>query len=186
MKWSVGKYKMGRKYGFWDVSRDRKKAPVTVADRVLELVALAMAVALLVLTGVFYAQAPETVPSHFNALGEADGWSGKEVYWVMAVLFLLIMVISAAAAYNRKLVNLPIRLKEAVFYRQIGLIGRMCRIMTLCMGLIWLSVLLSMSSGILGISSVACACMIGGSVAVMLSVVMSYTLKIWWIGRNCD
>lgn len=186
MNWYIGKYKSGRKYGFWDVSRDRKKAPITVADRVLEFVALAMAITLLVLTGVLYAQAPDTVPSHFNAAGEADDWSGKGIYWGMAAMFLLGMILCAVAAYNRNMVNLPIRLKEAVFYRQIGLIGRMCRIMTLCMGLIWLTVLLSMSSSILGISSVACACMIGGGVALMLVVVLFYTLKIWWIGRNCE
>jgi hypothetical protein len=103
----------------------------------------------------------------------------------MAVVFLLSMVLCATAAYNRNLVNLPIRLKEQVFYRQIGLIGRMCRVMTLAMGLIWLAVLLSMSSEVLGFSSIVCACIIGGSVALMLGVVLFYTLKIWWIGRNC-
>ena len=185
MKWSIGKYKTGRKYGFWDVSRDRKKAPITWADRFLELLALAFAVTLLVLTSVFYAQAPDIVPSHFNLKGEADGWSEKEVYWFISIVFLLIMIVCASAAYNRKMVNLPIRLKPEVFYRQIGLISRMCRVMTLGMGLIWLTVLLSMSSQQFGFPSIVCACMIGGSVALMLGCVLFYTLKIWWIGRNC-
>ena len=186
MKINIGKYKMVRKYGFWDVSRDRKKAPITMADRLLELLAATLVVVLLVLTGVFYAQAPDTVPSHFNILGEVDGWSGKGIYWLMPAIFIPGMVVCAFAAYNRDLVNIPIRLKEAVFYRQIGLIGRMCRVMTLCMGFIWLAVLLSMSSVVYGFSSLACACMIGGSVGVMLTVVLFYTLKIWWIGRHCD
>ena len=173
------------KYKFWDVSRDRRKAPVTKSDRLLEWVALFIAIVALVLTGVLYVRAPETVPSHFNYKGEADGWSGKYIYWFMAVVFVLMMIISASAAYNRKLVNLPIRLKEPVFYRQIGLIGRMCRIMTIGMGLIWLAVIFSMSSGFLGISSVVCVCMISGSVALMLGTVLFYSLKIWWIGRNC-
>lgn len=173
------------KYKFWDVSRDRRKAPVTKSDRLLEWVALFIAIVALVLTGVLYVRAPETVPSHFNYKGEADGWSGKYIYWVMAVVFVLGMIICASAAYNRKLVNLPIRLKEPVFYRQIGLIGRMCRIMTIGMGLIWVVVVISMSSGFLGVSIVACVCMISGSVALMLGTVLFYTLKIWWIGRNC-
>ena len=54
------------KYKFWDVSRDRKKKPITLSDRLLELVAAAMAVCLLVLTGVLYSKAPEMVPSHFK------------------------------------------------------------------------------------------------------------------------
>lgn len=174
------------KYGFWDVSRDRKKAPVTWADRLLELLAATMVVVLLVLTGVLYAEAPDMVPSHFNWQGEADSWSEKAIYWVMPVMFLPGMAICAFAAYNRNMVNLPIRLKEPVFYRQIGLIGRMCRIMTLCMGLIWLSVLVSMSSHVFGLSSNVNALMIGGCVILMLGVIFFYTLKIWWIGRKCD
>ena len=62
------------KYNFWDVSRDRKKKPITLSDRILELVALAMAVVMLVLTGVLYSKAPDTVPTHFNWAGDADSW----------------------------------------------------------------------------------------------------------------
>lgn len=173
------------KYGFWDVSRDRKKAPITKSDRLLELLALVFAVVLIVLTGWLYSNAPDVVPSHFNIKGEADDWSGKEVYLFLSALFLFIMIVSALAAYNRKLVNLPIRLKEPVFYRQIGLIGRMCRVLTLCMGCLWLVMLLSLSSEFLSISSAACSILVVSCVMLTLAVVLFYTLKIWWIGKNC-
>lgn len=172
------------KYKFWDVSRDRKKKPITLSDRILELVAAAMAVSLLVLTAILYSQAPDTVPSHFNFSGEADGWSGKEVYWILAVVFVVMMAICASAAYNRKLVNLPIRLKEAVFYRQIGLISRMCRLMTLVSGLIWLAVLLAMSADLVGLPADVAISFIPMAVLLMIGVVLFYTLKIWWIGRG--
>jgi len=172
------------KYKFWDVSRDRKKKPITLSDRILELVAAAMAVCLLVLTGVLYSKAPDTVPSHFNFAGEVDGWSGKEVYWIFAAVFIVMMVICASAAYNRKLVNLPIRLKPAVFYRQIGLISRMCRLMTLVSGVLWLTVLLAMSADIVGLPLEVAISFIPMAVILMLGVIMFYTLKIWWIGRG--
>ena len=172
------------KYKFWDVSRDRKKKPITLSDRLLELVAAAMAVCLLVLTGVFYSKAPDTVPSHFNAAMEADAWSGKEVYWVLALIMLIGMAICASAAYNRKLVNLPVRLKPAVFYRQIGLISRMCRIMTVAFGFIWLAVLLAMSASFIGLPEDVTVTFIPVSVALMIGVALFYTLKIWWIGRG--
>lgn len=172
------------KYKFWDVSRDRKKKPITLSDRLLELVAVAMAVCLLVLTGVFYSKAPDMVPSHFNATMEADAWSGKEVYWVLALIMLIGMAICASAAYNRKLVNLPVRLKPAVFYRQIGLIGRMCRIMTVAFGFIWLAVLLAMSASFIGLPEDVTVTFIPVSVALMIGVALFYTLKIWWIGRG--
>ena len=172
------------KYKFWDVSRDRKKKPITLSDRILELVALAMAVIMLVLTGVFYNQAPETVPTHFNFAGVADGWGGKSFFWILAAILLVGMIICASASYNRKLVNLPIRLKEPVFYRQIGLISRMCRIMTIAFGFIWLAVLLAMSASFIGMPEDVSAALIPLAVMLMLGVAMFYTLKIWWIGRN--
>ena len=184
MKLNIGKYKMGRKYDFWDVSRDRKKKPITLSDRILELVALAMAVIMLVLTGFLYSQAPDTVPSHFNFAMEADAWSGKGIYWILAAIMLVGMAICASAAYNRKLVNLPIRLKEPVFYRQIGLIGRMCRIMTLVLSLMWLAILLAMSASFIGMPEDVAITFIPMTVALMLGVILFYTLKIWWIGRG--
>ena len=172
------------KYKFWDVSRDRKKKPITFSDRILELVAAAAAVLLLVLTGVLYSKAPDTVPSHFNLAMEADAWSGKGVYWVLAVIMLVGMAICASAAYNRKMVNLPIRLKPEVFYRQIGLISRMCRVMTLVFALIWLAVLLAMSASFIGLPADVTVVLIPVAVVLMLGVVLFYTLKIWWIGRS--
>ena len=172
------------KYKFWDVSRDRKKKPITLSDRILELVAAAMAVVMLVLTGVLYSKAPDTVPSHFNFAMEADSWSGKGIYWLLAVLMLVGMGICASAAYNRKLVNLPIRLKPEVFYRQIGLISRMCRIMTVAFGLIWLLVLLAMSASFIGLPEDVAVALIPFSALLMVGVASFYTLKIWWIGRG--
>ena len=172
------------KYKFWDVSRDRKKKPITKSDRLLELIAAAMAVSLLILTGILYSKSPDIVPSHFNAEMEVDAWSGKGVYWVLAVTMLVGMAVCASAAYNRKLVNLPVRLKEAVFYRQIGLISRMCRIMTIAFGLIWLAILLAMSASFIGLPADVAITFIPVSVTLMLGVVLFYTLKIWWIGRG--
>ena len=172
------------KYKFWDVSRDRKKKPITLSDRILELVAAAMAVVMLVLTGVLYSKAPDTVPTHFNFAGDADGWEDKVFYWILAGIMLVGMMICASAAYNRKLVNLPIRLKPEVFYRQIGLISRMCRIMTIVLSFIWLAVLLAMSASFIGLSESVAVALIPLSVMLMTGVVFFYTLKIWWIGRG--
>ena len=84
------------KYKFWDVSRDRKKMPIPHSDRLLELVAAAMAVVMLVLTGVLYSKAPDTIPTHFNFAGDADGWGGKGFYWILAAIMLVSMAICAS------------------------------------------------------------------------------------------
>jgi len=71
-----------------------------------------------------------------------------------------------------------------VFYRQIGLIGRMCRIMTIGFGFIWLAVLLGMSASFIGMPEDVSVALIPLSVMLMLGVALFYTLKIWWIGRK--
>ena len=76
------------------------------------------------------------------------------------------------------------RLQPEVFYRQIGLISRMCRIMTIVLGFIWLAVLLAMSASFIGMSESVGVALIPLSVMLMLGVVFFYTLKIWWIGRG--
>lgn len=172
------------KYKFWDVSRDRKKKPITLSDRMLEAIALVEVILLLVLTWVFYDKAPETVPSHFNLSMEADAWSDKDIYWLLAVVMVIGMAICASAAYNRKLVNLPVRLKSSVFYRQIGLISRMCRVMTVAFGLIWLTILLAMSAEFIGLPEDVTMVLLPVSLVLMFAVVVFYTLKIWWIGRK--
>ena len=172
------------KYKFWDVSRDRKKKPITLSDRMLEAIALVEVILLLVLTWVVYDKAPETVPSHFNLSMEADAWSDKDVYWLLAVVMVIGMAICASAAYNRKLVNLPVRLKPSVFYRQIGLISRMCRVMTVAFGLIWLTILLAMSAEFIGLPEDVTMVLLPVSLVLMFAVVVFYTLKIWWIGRK--
>ena len=150
----------------------------------LEAIALVEVILLLVLTWVFYDKAPETVPSHFNLSMEADAWSDKDIYWLLAVVMVIGMAICASAAYNRKLVNLPVRLKSSVFYRQIGLISRMCRVMTVAFGLIWLTILLAMSAEFIGLPEDVTMVLLPVSLVLMFAVVVFYTLKIWWIGRK--
>ena len=51
-------------------------------------------------------------------------------------------------------------------------------------GFIWLAVLLAMSASFIDMPEDVSVALIPLSVVLMLGVVMFYTLKIWWIGRN--
>ncbi len=172
------------RYSFGRESQECGKIPVTFQDRLLEVVAAVMAVAMLILTAVLYGKAPETVPCHFNFAGEADGWAGKGVYWFLAISMLIGMAICACAAYNHKLVNLPISLKPAVIELQRLLLSRMCRILTLVLSLIWLTVLLAMSASFIGMTTELAVTFVLSAVCLMLVVILFYTLRIWWVGRG--
>lgn len=52
---------------------------ISLADYVLEVVTALMLVASIVITVIAYSNLPETIPTHYNLLGEVDGWGGKSV-----------------------------------------------------------------------------------------------------------
>ncbi len=172
------------RYSYGRESLGGEKIPVTVLDRLLEVIAAVVAVAMLVLTGVLYAKAPETVPCHFNYAGEVDGWAGKGIYWFLAISMLIGMLVCACAAYNHKLINLPIRLKSAVIERQRLLLSRMCRILTICFGLMWFAILLAFSVPFVELTHETAMLCVYTGVFLMLGIILFYVLRIWWVGRG--
>jgi len=115
---------------------------VTVADRILEMVSLVLAVFLIVLATILYHYLPERIPVHFNAVGEADGWGDKCMIFVLSTLGVVTMAICSAAAYNYKMVNLPFSLNPACLSQQVTIIGRMMRVLSVLCGLLFFTFML--------------------------------------------
>ena len=159
------------------------KTPVPVYDRVLEIAALFLLVILLVLTTVLYQQVPEQIPTRFNWEDTPTNWDDKAVLWYMTGFFVVLMLLSAVSAYNLKLVNLPVRLKEPVTGIQKALISRMSRYLTLSIGMMWLSYLLSVSASLWDIKLLAYI-FTKISLLLLLAPVIYYSVKIWWVGRR--
>lgn len=59
------------------------RLPWRPLDRVLEGLSLLGLVLVLVLPAVSYAELPETIPIHFSATGEPDGWGGRAMIFLM-------------------------------------------------------------------------------------------------------
>jgi uncharacterized membrane protein len=57
--------------------RPKLKIQLTPTDHVIELLGWGVLVALWVWTGTSYSSLPDTIPTHFNAAGEADGFGRK-------------------------------------------------------------------------------------------------------------
>ena len=159
------------------------KVPVPVFDRILEVIALVLLLALLGLTTALYMQAPEQIPTNFNWNDEPTKWADKAMYWYMAVFFVLMMLLSATSAYDFRFTNLPVRLKEPVINVQKMYISRMSRFLTLCIGTMWLSYLLSTAASFWNISLFA-AIFSKVSLFILLALLIYYCVKVWWIGRG--
>jgi uncharacterized membrane protein len=57
--------------------RPKLKVQLTPSDKVLELLGWGVLLALWIWTGTSYSNLPDTIPTHFNAAGEADGFGRK-------------------------------------------------------------------------------------------------------------
>lgn len=55
-------------------------------DFILELLGVLFLIILIILPAWHYSSLPDTLPSHFNAKGEPDGFSGKWIIWLLPVI----------------------------------------------------------------------------------------------------
>lgn len=167
----------------WNKMTSAFKVYVPVADRILEMTALAMTVGLLSFTLYLYLHAPEQLYVHFSHHNDTLSEVHKVYYWYAAAFFLLLMLLSAWTAYHPNWINMPVRLKEAVIARQKLYLSRMGRCLTLAFGLLWLSTLLNASVSFLNIKTFAFV-FEQVSLASLLIIAVYFSTKIWWIGRN--
>lgn len=65
--------------------------------------------------GVEYTGLPDQIPSHFNAKGEADDYSGKGILWMMTGTFTLITGAIFLIAKNTAMHNIRLKTKRANF-----------------------------------------------------------------------
>jgi hypothetical protein len=142
----------------------------TLEGTIFEVVFLVMALVLWGFIAWLIARAPSLVPIHFDIVGEADKWSHPT-----SVIFpCLIMTVAGACmllgAYFPKSVNLPVKVENA---RQVALVMRMMRILSLVMLLITLHIALStlLASLLFWLVWVA--------VGLLLAIVATYTILIY-------
>lgn len=158
--------------------------PVTVVDRILEVIALVLTLVLIAAFIVFYVHAPEQVPSRFSLSGEVTSWGTKETCFIFMVSGILGSFLCLLAAYNYKYIHIPVRIRPECRMRQLMLMGRMSRILAVLLNLLFLSVLFSMTVVCFGLD---CAWhgVVSEIVAVLVFVdVIVYTVWINWIGKR--
>ncbi|WP_432410813.1 DUF1648 domain-containing protein [Rasiella sp. SM2506] len=84
----------------------------------LRIIILALLVVSFLFPALYYAQLPEEIPIHFNAIGEADGFGKKSTIWLLPILnvvnVLIIFAISSGAKYMPKQKKQPPYFAEIV------------------------------------------------------------------------
>ena len=121
------------------------RVPPTRFDRVLDLVALFLIVLLWVLTIKFYIDAPEKVPTGFDAAGNPRGWGSPAFYFLISGMGTLYAVAIFFAAYFPQFINMPVVLKESTIVPQSALMIRCCRWLNIVGLAMFLFILLHMA-----------------------------------------
>ncbi len=73
-------------------NRPKIQVPVEGIDLIIDLIVLAILLAMWGYVIVSYAELPDIIPSHFNAQGEVDAYSGRNSIWVLMLVSTVVAV----------------------------------------------------------------------------------------------
>ena len=74
------------------MNRPKIKVPLQAVDLILDLLSLTLLIVLIAYTVTSYSDLPDTIATHFNSSGEADGFSNKINIWWIPVIGLVLFV----------------------------------------------------------------------------------------------
>ena len=117
--------------------RPKLKVQPTPTDQVLELLGWGVLLALWVWTGTSYSNLPDTIPTHFNAAGEADDYGRKASIFGLPVIASLLYI--GLTLLNRvpHIFNFPTPVTQDNALRQYTNATRMIRYLKLILVLVF-------------------------------------------------
>lgn len=157
------------------------RVPPTRFDRVLDWAALFLIVLLWGLAICFFIEAPEKIPTGFDAAGNPRGWGSPAFYFLMSGMGTFYAVAIFLAAYFPQFINMPVVLKESTVVPQSALMIRCCRWLNIVGLAMFLFILFQMAGyqyeALRMDASLFVAGMIG-NVFLMLGVIIYYSVRI--------
>lgn len=114
------------------------KLEQTPADRILEGLAAAALIVLLILPALYYGELPESIPAHFNAAGEADGYGGKWTIFLLSFIGLAVYALLTFINSRPYILNFPVKITPENTERQYRLAARFNRILKIVITVMFL------------------------------------------------
>ena len=84
---------------------------------------------------------PQTIPTHFNAKGEADGWGSKGMIWLLPAISVVMIPMMLWLRRYPWLSNVPWEINKENALQQYGLIVRLLSLLTCVVSLLFLILL---------------------------------------------
>jgi len=105
-------------------------------ERTLRIASIVGVLSLFFLTVVYWSQLPDSIPSHYNAAGEPDSWSGKGSLLILPIVGLVIYIGLSILTRFPHLYNFPWKITEENKERQFHLAQML--VLSLKTEIIWL------------------------------------------------
>ena len=81
-------------------------------DRVVEILALAIVLTMIIVPIVLYSSLPERIPSHYNIAGEIDSYNSRSSVFILPVICLLVYLPITILQCFPHLYNFPVEVTE--------------------------------------------------------------------------
>ncbi len=98
--------------------RPKLKIKSTPTDYLIEVVSAVAVAGLIFLPFYYYGQLPDTIPHHFNEMGEADKFGSKNIIWLFPIIGLILYIAMSALSRFPHRFNYPVKITEENAYYQ--------------------------------------------------------------------
>lgn len=109
----------------YEIDFHRPKSPLEEWSDILSWLLLLL---ILFITARHFADLPERVPTHINALGQADRWGARWTVWLLPGIALLLHALMSLAQKFPKMINYPVRITPENAQRQYDLARTFLRV----------------------------------------------------------
>lgn len=124
-------------------ARPKIKLPLSQFDKTLEISGKCIIMLLWILTAVAFFKMPDTIPTHFNALGQADNYGNKGTIFVLPIIATILFIGLTALNHYPQIYNYPEKITEENAVYQYSRATRMIRFLKLIMAILFTIIVLS-------------------------------------------
>ena len=121
-------------------ARPKIKLQLSPLDKLVELVGRCIIALLWILTLFAFFKMPDTVPTHFNALGQADGYGNKGTIFILPVIATNLFIVLTLLNRYPHILNYSTKITEANAVQQYTIATRMLRFLKLAVVIIFTAI----------------------------------------------
>ncbi|WP_299224736.1 DUF1648 domain-containing protein [uncultured Psychroserpens sp.] len=162
-------------------NRPKIEVPLELVDIILDLISLTLYILMLGYIILNYSQLPETIPTHFNASGEADGFGNKSTIWLLPALGIAIGIGLILINKMPHLHNYMVNITEDNALKNYRFSTRIVRVINFFLAVLFLVIAYMMiengKGNVIGLGSWFAPIVIGFSILLPIAIYM-YNRKI--------